>query len=677
MTPAELDAILELGDPAVVVVEPDGPVADRAGAVTVIGLGDGQPDTDLEPRIAPSWKAPISGGSTGRPKIIMSGRPAVTSGSDPGMWGIERGEQALITAPLHHNAPFATALSTIFLGGSVILLTRLNAERTLSAIDAYGVTWVYLVPTMMRRILALPDEVRSRYPLESLRSAWHCAEPCPTWLKRRWIEWLGPERLWELYAGTEAEAGCTIRGDEWLAHVGSVGQVTWGEMKLLDPDGAEITEPDVAGEIFMRVTPGTDATYHYIGAEPHIRDGWSSLGDMGRFDADGYLYLHDRRSDMITVGGVNVYPAEIEAALVEHERVLTAVVIGLPNADTGNHLHAIVHTPNPAVPPRPSCAASSPIGSRATSSPRPSNWSISPCATPPARSGGRRCAPHASRRNPGERTIRSVRRLPGKKVLVTGGARGIGRMIAEGLLLRARAPSSTSPPWKADAADEAARSLSEFGEIHAFAADIATEQGCRDLIDAVAERTDHLDVLVNNAGATWGAPFDEFPDAAWDKVLGVNVKTPFTLAKLARPLLEAGAAAGDAPARIINIGSIDGLAVPNYENYSYSAAKAAIHHLTRHMAANLGTVDPGQRDRAGTVPDQDDEAGARRAGRRDRRRQSAAADRAPGGHHRRRDLPALSGRFVHHRHRHPGRRRAHRDHVRRPRSELPGGLNHA
>ncbi|MFF3932990.1 AMP-binding protein [Streptomyces hirsutus] len=345
MTPAELDAILELGDPAVVVVEPDGPVADRAGAVTVIGLGDGQPDTDLEPRIAPSWKAPISGGSTGRPKIIMSGRPAVTSGSDPGMWGIERGEQALITAPLHHNAPFATALSTIFLGGSVILLTRFNAERTLSAIDAYGVTWVYLVPTMMRRILALPDEVRSRYPLESLRSAWHCAEPCPTWLKRRWIEWLGPERLWELYAGTEAEAGCTIRGDEWLAHVGSVGQVTWGEMKLLDPDGAEITEPDVAGEIFMRVTPGTDATYHHIGAEPHIRDGWSSLGDMGRFDADGYLYLHDRRSDMITVGGVNVYPAEIEAALVEHERVLTAVVIGLPNADTGNHLHAIVHTP--------------------------------------------------------------------------------------------------------------------------------------------------------------------------------------------------------------------------------------------------------------------------------------------------------------------------------------------
>nr|WP_247607477.1 SDR family oxidoreductase [Rhodococcus opacus] len=175
--------------------------------------------------------------------------------------------------------------------------------------------------------------------------------------------------------------------------------------------------------------------------------------------------------------------------------------------------------------------------------------------------------------------------IAGNKVLVTGGARGIGLMIAEGLL-RAGATVLLSTR-KPQAAADATEKLSELGEVHAIAADIGTEQGCRDLIDAVAERTDRLDALVNNAGATWGAPFDEFPDAAWDKVLGVNVKTPFTLAKLARPLLEAGASADGGPARIINIGSIDGLAVPNYENYSYSAAKAAIHHLTRHMAANL------------------------------------------------------------------------------------------
>ncbi|MEV7141581.1 AMP-binding protein [Streptomyces tauricus] len=356
MRPAELDAVLELADPAVVVTEPGGTLADRpravtkamAKAVTLDDLRKRQPDDDLEPAVATSWKAPTSGGSTGRPKIILSGRPAVTSAFDTDMWGIEAGAQALITAPLHHNAPFVTALSTVFLGGSVTLLTRFDAERTLSAIDDHGVDWVYLVPTMMRRIVALPDEVRARYTLASLRSVWHCAEPCPVWLKRKWIEWLGPERVRELYGGTEAEAGCTLGGDEWLEHVGSVGRVTWGEMKLLDPDGAEITEPGASGEIYMRVTPGTDATYRYIGAEPTVRDGWSSLGDMGRFDADGYLYLLDRRSDMITVGGVNVYPAEIEAALVEHEQVMTAVVIGLPDVDTGNRLHAIVHTPERA-----------------------------------------------------------------------------------------------------------------------------------------------------------------------------------------------------------------------------------------------------------------------------------------------------------------------------------------
>lgn len=349
MTPPELEAIIELGNPAVVVVDPGGPMPERGSAVTVADLGRGRSDENLHPRIASSWKAPISGGSTGLPKIIVSERTAVTTEFDSAIWKIEPREQALITAPLHHNAPFSTALSTMFLGGTVTLLTRFDAERTLAAIEEHGVNWVYLVPTMMRRILALPNVVRAKYALKSVRAIWHCAEPCPIWLKKKWIEWLGAERIWELYAGTESEAGCTLRGDEWLQHVGSVGRVTWGEMKLLDPRGEQITEPGLPGEVFMRVTPGTGATYRYIGATPKVRDGWSSLGDIGHFDADGYLYLHDRRSDMVTVGGVNVYPAEIEAVLVEHEMVLTAVVIGLPDHDTGNRLHAIVHTAEASV----------------------------------------------------------------------------------------------------------------------------------------------------------------------------------------------------------------------------------------------------------------------------------------------------------------------------------------
>ncbi len=347
MTPSELQAIVALGDPVVVITDEalgDESAVDPGTATTTpTALAEGRSEDDLsETRIATSWKAPTSGGSTGRPKIILSGRPAVTSSFDPTFWRISPGEQVLITAPMHHNAPYSTALSAIFGGGTVTMLRRFDAERTLAEIDAVGATWVYLVPTMMRRIWALPDQVRAAYSLESVRAFWHCAEPCPAWLKREWIGWLGAERIWELYAGTEAEAGCTIRGDEWLDHPGSVGTVTWGEIRLVDLDGAEVTEPGETGEIFTRVPAGQPATYRYIGAEPVELDGWSSLGDMGRFDDDGYLYLHDRRGDMVTVGGVNIYPAEIEAALIEHPDVQTTAVIGLPDPELGNRLHAIV-----------------------------------------------------------------------------------------------------------------------------------------------------------------------------------------------------------------------------------------------------------------------------------------------------------------------------------------------
>lgn len=178
--------------------------------------------------------------------------------------------------------------------------------------------------------------------------------------------------------------------------------------------------------------------------------------------------------------------------------------------------------------------------------------------------------------------------VSGHTVLVTGGARGIGRWLAEGLLAAgATVLVSTRRP---DAAAEMETELAEAvaaGRFHAIAADISTEEGCQALVEGVRGYTDRLDGLVNNAGATWGAPFDEFPPDAWDKVLGANLKAPFRLSQLLRPLLDARADAGLDPARIINIGSIDGLAVPNYENYSYAASKAAVHHLTKVMANTL------------------------------------------------------------------------------------------
>jgi bile acid-coenzyme A ligase len=344
----ERNEILALADPAVVVVEDSATAPADLSPVpgTVAELAElGGSDADLPTEIAPSWKAPTSGGSTGRPKIILAGSEAVIRPLSAQRWGIAPGEQMLITAPLHHNAPFGTAFYALFTGGTVTLMTRFDAEGVLAEVQRTRTTWLYQVPTMMRRIHALPAETKRRYDLSSLRSVWHVAAPCPPWLKRAWIDWLGAERIWELYAGTEADAGCTINGVEWLAHPGSVGRTTWGEIKIVDGEGADVTRPRVAGEVYMRVTPGYPPAYRYLGATAKELDGWSSLGDVGEFDEDGYLYLHDRLTDMILVGGVNVFPAEVENALMAHPDVLSGAVIGLPDADLGSRVHAIVETP--------------------------------------------------------------------------------------------------------------------------------------------------------------------------------------------------------------------------------------------------------------------------------------------------------------------------------------------
>lgn len=345
LAPTEEQAILELSDPAAVVGREDGVLLGdgRFRSTTVASLRRlGGEDADLATEVGPSWKAPTSGGSTGRPKIILSGSPGTFNAFDTEAWGLRSGEQVLITAPVHHNAPFSTTMTALFNGGTVTLLGKFDAERVLAEVDQHAITWVYLVPTMMRRILALPEQAREPYDLSSLVSVWHCAEPCPPAIKQAWIDWLGAEKIWELYAGTEAQAGCTVSGTEWLRHRGSVGRVTWGEIKIVTLDGTPVTEPGIPGEVFMRVVPGNPPTFRYIGAEMNEVDGWSTLGDIGEFDADGYLYLRDRRSDMLLVGGVNVYPAEIESALAEHPDVLSSAVIGLPDADRGNRIHAIV-----------------------------------------------------------------------------------------------------------------------------------------------------------------------------------------------------------------------------------------------------------------------------------------------------------------------------------------------
>ena len=341
----ELEAIMELANTPVVIAQFEHEI-DRPllSVPDLLALSDD--DSDLPDLTAPVSKAPTSGGSTGRPKLILSGQPGETARETPevGGWRLKPGSVALLPAPLYHNAGFGMMMSAFSVGCHMVLMPRFDAEAVLAEIERNRATWVYLVPTMMNRIWHLPEEVRAKYDLSSLETLWHLAAPCPAWLKEAFIHWVGPETVMELYAGTEAQAVTTISGAEWLEHRGSVGKVTVGEMVAVGDDGSFLAPREV-GEIYMRRPEGAPPSYKYLGATAKVLPGgWESLGDIGWFDEDGYLYLADRRTDMILVGGSNVYPAEIEAALEEHPDVQSCAVIGIPDDDLGNRIHAIVQT---------------------------------------------------------------------------------------------------------------------------------------------------------------------------------------------------------------------------------------------------------------------------------------------------------------------------------------------
>lgn len=342
---AELAAVIEVADPAAVIGTPsqDGRPNVPAGFVPDAALSD-----ELLPSVTPPyWKAPTSGGSTGRPKVILSAGSGAAEVllSRAGLLRIERRCTLLVTAPLYHNAPFTFSSIALVNAGHVVVMPRFDPADVLAHIRRHRPSWVYMVPTLMGRILRLPEEVRAAADLSSVRTLFHIGAPCPEHVKRGWLEWVRPEVILEHYSGTEAIAVTAIDGADWLRHPGSVGRVVSGEILITDEEFRALPVGEV-GEVWMR-PPGGGRTYLYLGATPRERDRWESLGDMGRFDADGYLYLADRHSDMILVGGANVYPAEVEAALEAHPAVESAVVIGLPDEDLGSRVHAIVHTGEP------------------------------------------------------------------------------------------------------------------------------------------------------------------------------------------------------------------------------------------------------------------------------------------------------------------------------------------
>ncbi len=338
----ELAAIIELADPAAVIGVASNIAAGRASlGPDHVAPRTTDADGELPDLVAAAWKAPTSGGSTGRPKLIVSGDSARMDNAADAPLMLGKDGCTVMPGPLYHNGPLVWSCQSLLSGNHVVVLPRFDAEATLAAIEMHRATVVYLVPTMMKRIWRLPEHVRNSYDLSSLRVVWHLAEPCPDWLKQVWIDWLGPERIFELYAGTEAQAATVITGIEWLEHRGSVGRPAPGTVSITDPFEVEVSWGEM-GEVWLRSIRDTP-TYRYIGAEARRREGgWESLGDMGYLDADGYLYLGDRSADMILSGGSNIYPAEIEAAIQEHPAVQSVAVIGLPDDDKGNVVHAII-----------------------------------------------------------------------------------------------------------------------------------------------------------------------------------------------------------------------------------------------------------------------------------------------------------------------------------------------
>ena len=342
----ERDQIVDVGNPKLITGVPDGSHEGYQTLPTGYEPDPALSDAQLPEKIASSFKAMTSGGSTGRPKLIVTTAPAVWDIDSDRLHTQIQGSM-LIPGPLYHNGPFVWAMSAFFRGCQITITTRFDAEETLTLIEQQKIDIVYMVPTMMQRIWNLPEEVRTRYDLSSLKVLWHLAAPCPAWLKEAFIGWLGAEAIWELYGGTEAQGGTVISGPEWVTHRGSVGRPNETCEIIVVNEAGERLPPNEIGEVFLRPLTGQGSTYRYIGAEAKAIDGgFESIGDMGYFDEDGYLYLADRQTDMILSGGANIYPAEVEAAIDSFPGVRSSAAIGLPHEDLGNYVHAIVDAPD-------------------------------------------------------------------------------------------------------------------------------------------------------------------------------------------------------------------------------------------------------------------------------------------------------------------------------------------
>ncbi len=326
-------------------------------------LATGQPPTRPASR---AFSNPMlyTSGTTGRPKgverAVLDADPdeicALVAGALAAVLGLEPGRGVhLVTAPMYHASPGTHAQYALHLGHTVVISPKFDGVAALGLVRRYGVTNTFMVPTMFHRLLALPEEVRAAADTSTLRQVLHAAAACPIADKHKMIDWLGPV-LVEYYGSTESAIVVVADSGQWLAHPGTVGRPVLGiDIKILDDEGSELP-PGTPGMIYASVADGFK--YHNDPAKTAAsrRDGYYAPGDIGYLDEDGYLYLCDRRSDVIISGGVNIYPAEIEAVLFEHPAVADAAVFGVPDPEWGHRVTALVQ-PTDGVPPSEELAA--------------------------------------------------------------------------------------------------------------------------------------------------------------------------------------------------------------------------------------------------------------------------------------------------------------------------------
>ena len=358
------------------VVEELGDVAPAAFAIGHVAgfrpfaeLIDGQPATAPENRVA---GAPMhyTSGTTGKPKGVKRGRVDMDPDEIAGLYSMflmlfgvqpEDGNVHITGSPLYHTAVLLWAANSLHMGHKVVLMDKWSPEGMLQLIDEHKVTTSHMVPTQLHRLLALPEEVRAKYDCTSTRCMVHAAAPCPPQVKRRMIEWWG-DAIMEYYAATEG-GGTIVTAEEWLERPGTVGRAwTGAEIRIYDDDGKRLGAGEI-GTVYMLLA---QAAFEYKGDKTKTKAGrildpesfaeFFTVGDVGELDEDGYLFLRDRKIDMIISGGVNIYPAEIEGEFLSHPKVGDVAVFGIPHPDWGEEIKAVVE-PAAGVEPSPELEA--------------------------------------------------------------------------------------------------------------------------------------------------------------------------------------------------------------------------------------------------------------------------------------------------------------------------------